>query len=177
MSVIDFTDSANPQEIAFFDRGPIHEDVLITGGFWSTYWYNGKIYGSEIVRGLDVMALLPSEYLTENEIAAASIADQGQVFNPQQQFRVSWPAEPVVARAYIDQLQRSNSLSGSAVADLTAALDRSESSLEKGGADRRVADQLNTLAANLRSDDNSAVTLQRLSSLSETLNGIATKLR
>ncbi|VAV89619.1 putative secreted protein, partial [hydrothermal vent metagenome] len=119
LSVIDFTDSANPVEIAYFDRGPIHEKRLVVGGYWSTYWYNGKIYGSEIVRGLDVMALAPSAYLSENEIAAAALADQGGVFNPQQQFRVTWPAEPVVARAYIDQLQRSEGLSPSLVTELT----------------------------------------------------------
>jgi len=177
LSVIDFTDSANPLEIAFFDRGPIHEDVLVTGGFWSTYWYNGKIYGSEIVRGLDVMALLPSEYLTANEIAAASIADQGKVFNPQQQFPVTWPAEPVIARAYIDQLQRSNALTKDDIEGLTAALDQSEASLEKGGRDRRTANQLKELAESLKANDGDADTRKRLTSLGETLNGIAARLR
>ena len=116
ISVIDFTDSANPVEIAYFDRGPIDAENLVVGGFWSTYWYHGRIYGTEIVRGLDVLALVASEHLSGNEIAAAAVADQGSVFNPQQQFRVSWPAEPVVARAYIDQLQRSEALSKSFVA-------------------------------------------------------------
>ena len=99
LSVIDFTDSANPVEIAYFDRGPIHEEHLIFGGYWSAYWYHGKIYGTEIARGLDVFALVPSQHLTENEIIAAEIADQGELFNPQQQFKVTWPAESVVARA------------------------------------------------------------------------------
>jgi len=102
LSVMDFTDSKNPVEIAYFDRGPIHKEKLVLGGYWSTYWYGGKIYGTEIARGLDVLSLSPSEYLTENEIAAAAIANQGNVFNPQQQFQVSWPAEPVVALAYMD---------------------------------------------------------------------------
>jgi hypothetical protein len=104
ISVIDFTDSARPVEIAYFDRGPIDAEDLVVGGYWSAYWYKGRIYGTEIVRGLDVLALLPSEHLTANEIAAAALADQGALFNPQQQFRVTWPAEPVVARAYLDQL-------------------------------------------------------------------------
>jgi len=65
---MDFTDSTNPVEIAYFDRGPIHKDKLVLGGYWSTYWYNGKIYGTEIARGLDVFSLTPSEHLTENEI-------------------------------------------------------------------------------------------------------------
>jgi len=89
LSVIDFTDSTNPVEIAYFDRGPIHEDKLVLGGYWSTYWYNGKIYGTEIARGLDVFSLSPSEFLTENEIAAAALANQGDVFNPQQQSELS----------------------------------------------------------------------------------------
>ena len=117
LSVIDFTDSANPFEIAYFDRGPIHEEHLIFGGYWSTYWYHGKIYGTEIARGLDVFALVPSQHLTENEIIAAEIADQGELFNPQQQFKVTWPAESVVARAHIDQLERSEALPDSLIAD------------------------------------------------------------
>ena len=137
LSMIDFTDSANPVEIAYFDRGPIHEEQLIFGGYWSTYWYKGHIYGTEIARGLDVLALVPSEHLSENEVAAAAIADQRERFNPQQQFRVTWPAEPVVARAYIDQLERSEALSASTVADLNAALDRSASQLEDGAQRRR----------------------------------------
>lgn len=177
MSVIDFTDSSNPVEIAFFDRGPIHEDVLVTGGFWSTYWYGGKIYGSEIVRGLDVMALLPSEYLTENEIAAAALADQGKVFNPQQQFRVSWPAEPVVARAYIDQLQRSNVLRADAISQLTEALDGADASLSNDRKDQRLAQSLNSLGESMLSDDASTAALRRQTALGETLKSIAARLR
>ncbi len=124
LSVIDFTDSANPVEIAFFDRGPIHEDALILGGYWSSYWYGGKIYATEIVRGLDMFSLEPSEHLSANEIDAAVLADQGGAFNPQQQYRVTWPAEPVIARAYMDQLSRNDSLPAAMAADVTAALDR-----------------------------------------------------
>ena len=177
LSVIDFTDSANPTEIAFFDRGPIHEDVLVTGGFWSTYWYNGKIYGSEIVRGLDVMALLPSEHLTENEIAAATLADQGSAFNPQQQFQVTWPAEPVVARAYMDQLQRSDALSERTVANIGNTLDVAEENLEKGHTDRDLAKRLEALSSGLETRSRDASTLRRLNSLGETLNEIAARLR
>jgi hypothetical protein len=107
LSIIDFTDSANPIEIAYFDRGPIDAEDLVTGGYWSTYWYQGRIYGTEITRGIDVFALIPSEHLTANEIAAAELANQGSVFNPQQQFPVSWPTEPIVSLAYLDQLLRS----------------------------------------------------------------------
>ncbi len=177
LSVIDFTDSANPMEIAYFDRGPIHEEHLILGGYWSTYWYSGRIYGTEIARGLDVMALTPSDYLSENEIAAAALADQGKRFNPQQQFPVTWPAEPVVARAYIDQLERGNGLSPVTITDLTAALDSSASKLEEGGRDRALAKKLAELAANLDKENGDAITKKRRAALGATLNGIAARLR
>ncbi len=98
LSVIDFTDAANPFEIAYFDRGPIDEDQLVTGGYWSAYWYDGRIYATEISRGLDVFALEPSEFLTAAEIAAAEGAlYPGGRFNPQTQTQVTWPAELVAA--------------------------------------------------------------------------------
>ncbi len=94
ISVVDFTDSNNPQEIAYFDRGPILEDILITGGYWSSYYYDGYIYGTEITRGLDVFKLVPSEYLNKEEIELASKAIPiigPNVFNPQQQIPLTWP--------------------------------------------------------------------------------------
>ncbi|MGB0514253.1 MAG: DUF305 domain-containing protein, partial [Wenzhouxiangellaceae bacterium] len=106
LTLIDFTDSANPIEIAWFDRGPVDPIELTMGGYWSVYWFNGLIYGSEIARGLDVLRLVPSEQLTEAEIAAAGKAQYGGVFNPQQQFPVTWPATPTVARALGQQLRR-----------------------------------------------------------------------
>ena len=95
ISIIDFTDSSNPIEIAYFDRGPILEDILITGGYWSTYFYKGFVYGTEITRGLDVFKLLPSEYLSNSEIDAATNAYPiigPTVFNPQQQVPMTWPS-------------------------------------------------------------------------------------
>jgi len=177
VSVIDFTDSSNPVEIAYFDRGPIHEEHLILGGYWSTYWYNGKIYGTEIARGLDILALVPSEYLSENEIAAANVADQGGLFNPQQQFPVTWPAEPVVARAYADQLQRSNALPSSVARELNAALDGSASRLERGSQDQGLAARLDRLAETLEMDGGDAATSKRRTALGQTLSGIAARLR
>jgi len=108
LSIIDFTDSRNPIEIAYFDRGPIDAEDLVTGGYWSTYWYNGHIYGTEIIRGIDVFALTPSDFLTANEIAAATLADQGGQFNPQQQLPNTWPAAPIVGMAYLDQWLRAH---------------------------------------------------------------------
>jgi uncharacterized protein (DUF305 family) len=177
ISVVDFTDSANPVEIAYFDRGPVDAEHLVTGGFWSAYWYRGKIYGTEIVRGLDVLALVPSEHLTENEIAAAAIADQGAVFNPQQQFRVTWPAEPVVASAYLDQLQRENALPASVAEDLTRTLERAEKALQEGSGQPQLADQLESLVAAIGADGDSAVSSMRRAALRETMQDIASRLR
>ena len=151
ISVIDFTDSANPIEIGYFDRGPIHEEHLILGGYWSTYWYDGLIYGTEIARGLDVLALVPSEHLSANEVAAAASRQSGRTLQTRkQQFQVTWPAEPVVAGAYVDQLQRSNGLSPSLVADLNTALERSAMQLENGARDEDLAESLVKLSMSLK---------------------------
>lgn len=91
LSVMDFTDSATPKEIAYFDRGPIDAKQMVLGGYWSVYWYNGHLYGTEISRGIDVFALKPSDDLTEAEIAAAKAAKyEDNRFNPQTQTRVTW---------------------------------------------------------------------------------------
>jgi hypothetical protein len=177
VSVIDFTDSANPVEIAYFDRGPIDGEHMILGGYWSAYWYGGKIYATEITRGLDILALTASDHLTENELAAAALADQGAAFNPQQQFPVTWPADPVVARAYIDQLARADALSPSMAKDLSDALDRSRAALEKGGPDKDLAARLKSLASGLSATKGDAATKKRTAALGETLNGIAARLR
>ena len=114
ISIMDFTDSANPYEIAFFDRGPMLEDSLLSGGFWSTYFYRGFVYGTEMVRGLDVLELLPSEYLSANEIEAAKLAfpkhGPKNIFNPQQQTEMTWPISPTLALAYLDQVKREGSI-------------------------------------------------------------------
>lgn len=100
ISVMDFTDSANPVEIAYFDRGPISEEQVVVGGYWSSYWYNGRIYGTEITRGLDVFALEPSEFLTAPEIAAAEAASYANTrFNPQTQTQVIWTEADIEAAA------------------------------------------------------------------------------
>lgn len=49
ISVVDFTDPANAKEIAFADPAPLVPTT--TGGDWSTYWYDGMIYESDITRG------------------------------------------------------------------------------------------------------------------------------
>jgi uncharacterized protein (DUF305 family) len=176
ISVIEFTDSANPVEIGYFDRGPIDEEDLITGGFWSTYWYNGFIYGTEITRGLDILTLEPSEHLSDNEIAAATLANQGEVFNPQQQFPVTWPAEPVVAHAYLDQLRRTEAVQESFSDNVIATLDEAER-LESGVRDPQLAARLEALAEALQNGDGDAITSSRKAALAKTLGDIATRIR
>ena len=176
ISVFDFTDSSNPVEIAFFDRGPIHPDRFVMGGFWSAYWYRGYIYGTEIARGLDVLELLPSEFLTENEIAAASSVAPA-AFNAQQQRRLEWPVRPVVGRAYLDQLGRGDTLSAARRAALSDLLDRVDRA--GGGSDSALAGELTSAADALENDaaDASGRTEQRLRGLAETLTGLAGRLR
>jgi hypothetical protein len=174
LSIIDFTDASNPFEIAYFDRGPIDAENLVLGGYWSTYWYKGRIYGTEIYRGLDVFKLQASELLTENEIAAAELADQGALFNPQQQFRVSWPAEPVVALAYVDQLQRDQVLPGALAEELVAALGKAGSAFETG--DSELATQLRSLSELLPANVDNAQNASRLASLADTLSQLAKRL-
>ena len=179
VSIVDFTDSMNPVEIAFFDRGPIDEEELITGGYWSTYWYNGHIYGTEISRGLDVFALQSSDYLTENEIAAASLPALNGIVNAQTQQIVKWPAVPVVARAYMDQLQRENRLTTSQAGELSDVLERAEALLGGGDGNRRsTVRALNTLADDFSeaAGDFNGISGVRYASLAETLEGIADSL-
>ncbi|MEE4210117.1 MAG: DUF305 domain-containing protein [Parvularcula sp.] len=173
LSVIDFTDSSTPTEIAYFDRGPIHEERMVVGGYWSTYWYDGKIYGTEIIRGLDVLELEPSEHLTENEIAAAKLADMGETFNPQQQFKVTWPDVPVVAMAYLDQIKREGSLDGEMIDMLMSTLEEAEAALEGEEADRALADKMRNAAQTVKA----AGSAPRFAALASTMEGIARELR
>ncbi len=179
VSVVDFTDSMNPVEIAFFDRGPIDEEELITGGYWSTYWYNGHIYATEISRGLDVLAMQPSDYLTENELAAASLPELNGIVNAQTQQIVEWPAVPVVARAYLDQLQRESNIEPRQASELTDALDRAQTLLNGGSGNRRsTARDLNNLAGDFSdaATGYNGMAGVRYAALAETLEGIADSL-
>jgi hypothetical protein len=125
LSVFDWTDPKHPKEIAFFDRGPVDSTEMGSGGYWSTYWYNGRIYGSEISRGLDVFELQPSGFLTQNEIEAAKSVKL-DYFNTQGQVKFSWPATYSLARAYLDQLERSHGMDADRIADARAQLVRAE---------------------------------------------------
>jgi hypothetical protein len=179
LSVFDFTDSEKPFEIAFFDRGPLDAEKLIIGGYWSTYWYNGNIYGAEIARGLDIFRLLPSEYLSKNEIDAAMLVRREE-FNAQEQPKVTWPASSVVARAYMDQLTRTNAIQAARVTAINDALervDRLRSGQDRGA--EAVLGALDTLATQVESDAASATGRDqvRLKALAETLRGRAARLR
>ncbi len=176
ISVMDFSDSANPVEIAFFDRGPLDAEELVVGGYWSAYWYSGRIYGTEIIRGLDVFELLPSDFLTVNEIAAAGLAEQGGVFNPQQQFEVTWPADATVALAYIDQLRRVDALTEAEAVDLDLLLDRASARLAEGSPDADLAQGLEEIATMLLQAGDDAPSRSR-AGLVEVLAGIADRLR
>lgn len=162
MSVIDFTDSSNPVEIAYFDRGPIHPERLVLGGYWSTYWYGGKIYGTEIQRGLDIFDLVPSDYLSANEIAAANLANQGETFNPQTQTQVSWPADPVVGMAYVDQLVRDGELKRPLRTNISRALERAKSRMEADRKDSGLANRLERLSAQLEGGETAAAKNRKL---------------
>ena len=125
ISVFDWTDPAHPKEIAFFDRGPVDSTKLASGGSWSAYWYNGYIYSSEIARGLDIFELKAGPLVSQNEIDAAKLVHL-DFFNTQDQPKLVWPASFAVARAYLDQLARSNGLAAPRVAALRRALERAE---------------------------------------------------
>ena len=153
VSVMDFTDAAHPFEIAYFDRGPLDASKRSLGGYWSVYWYNGYIYGSEIARGVDVFKLLPSKFLTQNEIDAANQVHFDEL-NVQNQPKISWPRNFVVARAYLDQLARSNALAPARITALSALI----SQLEESTVNDKDAAQASTAAAALLKDAASAKT-------------------
>jgi hypothetical protein len=127
VSLVDFTDTTHPIEIAYFDRGPIDGAHRVLGGQWSAYWYNGYIYGSEITRGVDVFKLVPNKYITQNEIDASNQVHFDEL-NVQNQPKITWPSNFVVARAYLDQLARGSSVSAQKIASMKALMDRAEAS-------------------------------------------------
>jgi hypothetical protein len=169
VSVFDFTDPAHPKEIAFFDRGPMDSTKLMLGGDWSTYWYNGHIYASEIDRGLDVLDLKPSDQLTQNEIDAAKLI-HFDVFNPQNQPKLVWPANFVVARAYLDQLVRDNGVPRERSTAIARDLNRAE---KLKGASQRNA--LNQLASRLDQDARKSSDQARVEALASTVRNLARK--
>jgi hypothetical protein len=170
VSVIDFTDSANPQEIAFFDRGPI--DVpsptgLNLGGLWSTYWYNGLVYGTEIARGFDTFELLESDQLSENELGAAAEVQQ-DVFNSQHQTKIVWTPSFNVAGSYFDQAVRAGTLDGKLMEKVAKDLAKAETLAGKGETESAV-DQLDNAIRRLGDDPALADLRQALRDLADSL--------
>ena len=125
ISLIDWTDPANPVEIGFHDRGPLDGERMRMAGSWSVYWYNGVIVNSEISRGLDIFELVPNEALTQNEIDAANSVQLTHL-NSQGQPVYEWPATFALARAYLDQLERWHGMQASQIAAARNALDSAE---------------------------------------------------
>jgi hypothetical protein len=159
VSVVDFTDAEHPVEIAYFDRGPIDPNMLVLGGDWSAYWYNGHVYGSEIARGLDIFELTPTKFLSQNEIDAAKSVRVSEL-NVQNQQKIEWPRTLVVAKAYIDQLERSQALAADQITTLRQAIDKKDmsklksmaQSVQQSAAGKSAADsaRLNALAEILK---------------------------
>jgi len=149
VSVFDFTDSSDPVEIAFFDRGPYHPTQLPAGGYWSAYWYNGNVFGNEIFLGFDSFGLTDSEHLSANELEATRAVTFDE-FNAQAQTRITWAPSFVLSRAYLDQLVRADAISASDQEQVTKFLDRAEQF--KDGPQRNAAlATLHALANQLRS--------------------------
>jgi hypothetical protein len=145
ISVFDWTDAAHPREIAFFDRGPVDTTLKLSGS-WSAYWYNGVIVSSEITRGLDIFSLKPSAFISQNEIDAAKTV-HFDYYNTQGQQKFVWPPSFALARAYVDQLERSNGLTSARISAIRQALSSAESS---SGSQRQ--SRLTTLAGDLNND-------------------------
>jgi hypothetical protein len=167
VSVFDWTDPAHPREIAFFDRGPMDSTRLQGAGSWSAYWYNGMIVSSEIGRGLDILELVPSELLSQNEIDAAKLVHVDQL-NVQDQQRLVWPASFAVARAYLDQLVHSNGLPAARVAAVRSDLAAAE---QASGSQRRSI--LTRLAGRLDADAPTAGDQAKVRALAAAVRNLA----
>jgi hypothetical protein len=164
ISVMDFTDAEHPVEIAYFDRGPIDPKMLVLGGDWSAYWYNGHIYASEIARGLDIFELTPTQNLSQNEIDAAKTV-RVAALNVQNQEKIEWPRQLVVAKAYVDQLERSQALPADRIAALRQAIQKAEMNRKELGKLKSLAPSLEKSAGETKSAADSA----RLQALAEIL--------
>ena len=146
ISIFDWTDPGHPKEIAFHDRGPVDSTRMQMGGSWSVYWYNGVLVSSEIARGLDIFELVPSAFISQNEIDAAETV-RLEYLNAQGQPKFVWPPSFALARAYLDQLERSSGLATENIAAARTAL----ASAERANGDRRRT-ALSELATRLSAD-------------------------
>ncbi len=171
ISLMDFTDPARPYEIAFFDRGPLSAEELHTGGYWSAYWHNGRIYGAEISRGIDVFRLVPSEHLSAAEIEAAEAVRMDR-FNAQVQPRVEWPATVAVGRSYLVQLERRDRIRQARADEVRDLLDAAAEGDASAGALRDASRRLLADAEAVRRGTLGG-DAERLQALAEVLEGLA----
>jgi hypothetical protein len=171
LSVFDWTDPDHPKEIAFFDRGPVSSERLLSGGSWSAYWYNGLIYSSEIARGLDIYELLDSPLLSKNEIDAAKTV-RLTYWNVQNQQKIVWPPSFALARAYLDQLERSKGLTADAIASARRALTNAE---RRSGSPRKTA--LTQLASQLTTAAGGSTDKAKVETLSTAVTDLANATR
>jgi LVIVD repeat-containing protein len=167
ITIFDWTDVAHPKEIAYFDRGPIDANRLILGGYWSAYWYNGVIVGSEIARGLDVFELVPSGLLTQNEIDAAKTVHFDS-YNTQDQQKFVWPPSFALAKAYLDQLERSKGLDAAKIKSTRDAIAGAEHANTQ---QRRTA--LTQLATQLNADLSGSTDQPKVKLLATALTDLA----
>ena len=177
VDIIDFTDADKPVEIGYFDRGPVDAPAAdgaansrtrgTIGGSWGAYWYNGRIYSSEMARGFDILELTPSPMLSANEIAAAKLVRWSE-FNPQSQPKMTWPAAFVVVRSYLDQLVRNEGLAPARTTAIGGALDTAE---RQRGAARRAA--LTTLAEAVTQDAASAKDATKVTAMAGAIRELA----
>jgi hypothetical protein len=170
ISVFDWTDPRNPREIAFFDRGPVDSTRMAMGGSWSAYWYNGNIVSSEIARGLDIFALVPSQYITQNEIDAAKTV-HFDYFNTQGQPKLVWPTSYALALAYADQLERSRGLSAERLSQVRQALSGAASAPQPISVQLRTA--LGSIALQLDADAAGSSDGAKVRSLAKSLRDLA----
>ncbi len=147
VSVMDFTNLSAPKEVAYFDRGPVSGASLVFGGFWSTYWYNGVTYGSELHRNFDVMGLTPTAEVSANEIAAAREVEWDRL-NVQSQQEITWEPSFNVVRAYRDQLEREGNIDAKTLARVDMFIDRAEGFEDRGKSSAASA-QLHALSRQL----------------------------
>jgi hypothetical protein len=110
------------------------------------YWYNGVMVSSEIARGLDIFELTPSAFISRNELDAAKSV-RLDYLNTQGQPKIVWPASFALARAYVDQLERSKGLEAARISSIRDALSGAE---QASGSARQEA--LTKLAAELEGE-------------------------
>jgi len=167
ISLFDWTDIDHPREIAFFDRGPVDSTRMASGGTWSVYWYNGVMVSSEISRGLDIVELTPSAFISQNEIDAAKSV-KWDYLNTQGQRKIVWPPSFALSGAYLDQLERSHGLAADKIAADRAALRSAE---KASGSERSAA--LTKLAAQIDADASGSSDTAKMQKLSESVKALA----